>query len=204
VTAVDPARSSGSLRLTVADTRAGRVLSTTDYGVVGPALEAAVAGKSGRVVLVTKSALILHSTQAQDASLYQDAFKTQGLKGWITRGAGAWILAPKGMMHLDGAAEGEALAPFRIDGTRDFAAQATVKVGAQAIGSEGEYGLVVRATGQPFSGVRGGLSYAMNLGQTVPLLMWGQDQAGGRSRLLPPCRIRSRDLRELRPGDDIP
>jgi hypothetical protein len=120
----------------------------------------------------------------QTSTLYQAAFKTKGLKTWVTAGASGWTVNREGVVRFGGGKDSQLLAPFRLGTTRNFAVRATIKVSGMPHGSHAGYGLVVRDAEQGFSGIRGGLLYAINLGVTVPLLMWGSDQAGGSTAAL--------------------
>jgi hypothetical protein len=112
--------------------------------------------------------------------LYHDDFKSKGLKGWNRRQGGTgWRVTKKGVVTFDASGSGEIQAPFSTAKYHDFRVQVSIKdaptAGAQ---TSGAFGLDVGASAQAF-GVGGGYFFSLDPSLSQPLLLWGDQSAGG-------------------------
>jgi hypothetical protein len=121
------------------------------------------------------------------ATPYRATFMTKGITGWSSPDKDDWSVNRKGILTFgrprDGGLEGEIFAPVQTRAVRDFAVQATIK----AVGNPYDllaagYGVIVRHSRSPSSGIRGGVQI-LNSYQTpvasLAQLAWGYDDVGG-------------------------
>ncbi len=128
------------------------------------------------------SAAIAAPARAQHAPklLYHDDFKSKGLKGWSKRqGSAGWHVTKKGVVTFDASGTGEIQAPFSTAKYHNFRVQVSIKdaptAGAQ---TNGAFGLDVGASAQS-SGVVAGYFFSLDPTLSQPLLLWGDQSAGG-------------------------